>query len=91
MNELKEIEKMLKDAHGEITIKVNGLTPDIEGDFNQGGAFMIVLSAMMLLEMTKITDSWEETIVLINELHEIKPCEAVVHESKREKRKNDNR
>lgn len=86
MNELKEIEKMLKEANGEVTIKVKGLNPDIEGDFNQGGAFMIVMSAMTLLEMTKITDSWEETIVLINELHEITSCEVVVHESKREKK-----
>lgn len=86
MNELKEIEKMLKEANGEVTIKVKGLTPNIEGDFNEGGAFMIVMSAMALLEMTKITNSWEETIVLINELHEITSCEVVVHESKREKK-----
>ena len=82
MNELKEIEKMLKDANGEVTIKVKGLTPDIKGDFNQGGAFMIVMSAMMLLELTKITDSWEETIVLINELHEMISCEVVVNKKK---------
>ena len=87
MNDREKIKKMLEEANGEVTIKVKGLKPNIKGDFNRPGALMIVMSAMQLLEMTKITDSWEETILLINKLHEISSCEVVVHENKNEERK----
>lgn len=87
MNEREKIKKMLEGANGKVTIKVKGLNPEIEGDFNRPGALIIVMSAMSLLEMTEITDSWEKTIDLINKLHEISSCEVVVHENKCEERK----
>lgn len=87
MNDREKIKKMLEGTNGKVTIKVKGLNPEVKGDFNRPGALMIVMSAMQLLEMTRITDSWEETIDLINKLHEISSCKVVVHENKCEERK----
>ncbi len=50
MDELDELQKFLEEAHGEITIKVDGLVPSVTGTMNDGGLLLAAFACLKGLE-----------------------------------------
>lgn len=63
--------KLLDEANGEITIEVNGMETHIEGQMNKSGALMVAYEAIKSLEVQGFTESFQESIVLLDALQSI--------------------
>lgn len=63
--------KLLDEANGEITIEVNGMETHIEGQMNKSGALMVAYAAIKCLEVQGFTESFQESIVLLDSLQSV--------------------
>ena len=70
MNELEELQKFLEKAHGEITIKVDGLVPHVEGTINDSGMMMAAFACMKCIE-TRRGESFDDTVEMMKGLNSI--------------------
>ena len=70
MNELEELQKFLEKAHGEITIKVDGLVPHVEGTINDSGMKMAAFACMKCIE-TRGGGSFDDTVEMMKGLNDI--------------------
>ena len=66
-----ELTKHLHEANGKITIKVNGMESHAKGDMNRSGALMVAYVAIKCLEVKGFSDSFEETIELLEVLESV--------------------
>lgn len=70
MTEFDELEDFLNKAHGEITIKVDGMVPHVEGNLNDAGALMATFGLLKLVEETQCAD-FNELLEKFKALNEI--------------------
>lgn len=66
-----DLTKLLDEANGEITIEVNGMETHIEGQMNKSGALMVAYAAIKCLEVQGFTESFQESIVLLDSLQSV--------------------
>lgn len=70
MTEFDELEIFLNTAHGEITIKVDGMVPHVEGNLNDAGALMATFGLLKLVEETQCAN-FDELLEKFKALNEI--------------------
>lgn len=66
-----ELTKLLDEAKGEVTIKVNGMESHAKGDMNRSGALMVAYVAIKCLEVKGFSDCFEESIKIIEALESV--------------------
>lgn len=66
-----ELTEVLDDANGKVTIEVNGMESHVKGQMNRPGALMIAYTAIKSLEVKGFTESFEESIVLLDALKSV--------------------
>lgn len=51
MKEVDDLKEFLNKAHGEITIRVDGMAPHVEGTINDSGMMMAAFACMKSMEV----------------------------------------
>ena len=70
MKEVDDLKEFLNKAHGEITIKVDGMVPHISGTINDSGMMMAAFACMKTLE-TKRGNSFDDTVEMMKKLNAV--------------------
>lgn len=65
-----ELEDFLNSAHGELTITINGMVPNVKGKCNDAGAILAAFSGLKLLE-TQSGNDFEEVLSLMRDLQQV--------------------
>ena len=70
MKEVDDLIDFLNKAHGEITIKVDGMVPHVEGTINDSGMMMAAFACMKCIE-TRRCGSFDDTAEMMKGLNDI--------------------
>ena len=70
MKEVDDLKEFLNKAHGEITIKVDGMIPHVEGNINDSGMMMAAFACMKCIE-TRRGESFDDTVEMMKGLNSI--------------------
>lgn len=70
MKEVDDLIDFLNKAHGEITIKVDGMVPHVKGTINDSGMMMAAFACMKCIE-TKRGGSFDDTVEMMKDLNSI--------------------
>lgn len=70
MKEIDDLKDFLSKAHGEITIRVDGIAPHVEGTINDSGMMMAAFACMKCIE-SKRGGSFDETVEMMKGLNSI--------------------
>ena len=70
MKEVDDLKEFLNKAHGEITIKVDGMVPHVEGTINDSGMMMAAFACMKCIE-TRRGGSFDDTVEMMKGLNSI--------------------
>lgn len=69
MKEIDDLKDFLSKAHGEITIRVDGMAPHVEGTINDSGMMMAAFACMKSLEVRG--GSLDNTVEMMKGLNNI--------------------
>jgi hypothetical protein len=70
MKEIDYLKDFLSKAHGEITIRVDGIAPHVEGAINDSGMMMAAFACMKCIE-TRRGGSFDDTVEMMKGLNSI--------------------
>lgn len=70
MKEIDDLKDFLSKASGEITIKVDGMIPHVEGAINDSGMMMAAFACMKCIE-TRRGGSFDDTVEMMKGLNSI--------------------
>jgi hypothetical protein len=70
MKEVDDLKEFLNKAHGEITIKVDGMIPHVEGVINDSGMMMAAFACLKCIE-TRRGESFDDTVEMMKGLNSI--------------------
>lgn len=70
MKEIDDLKDFLSKAHGEITIRVDGMAPHVEGTINDSGMMMAAFACMKCIEVNR-GNSFDETVEMMKNLNSI--------------------
>ncbi len=70
MKEVDDLKDFLNKAHGEITIKVDGMIPHVEGTINDSGMIMASFACMKCIEVRR-GGSFDDTVETMKGLNDI--------------------
>lgn len=68
MKEIDDLKDFLSKAHGEITIRVDGMAPHVEGTINDSGMMMAAFACMKCIE-TRSGGSFDNTVEMFKGLN----------------------
>ena len=69
MKEIDDLKDFLSKAHGEITIRADGMAPHVEGTINDSGMMMAAFACMKSLEVRG--GSFDNTVEMMKGLNNI--------------------
>jgi len=70
MKEVYDLKDFLSKAHGEITIKVDGMVPHVSGKINDSGMMMAAFACMKCIEQRRV-GSFDDTVEMMKKLNAI--------------------
>ena len=70
MKEVDDLKDFLDKAHGEITIRVDGMIPHVEGAINDSGMMMAAFACMKCIEKRR-GGSFDDTVEMMKGLNSI--------------------
>lgn len=70
MKEVDDLKDFLSKAHGEITIRVDGMAPHVEGTINDSGMMMVAFACMKCIEARR-GGSFDDTVEMMKGLNSI--------------------
>ena len=70
MKEIDDLKDFLSKAYGEITIRVDGMAPHVEGTINDSGMMMAAFACMKSMEV-RGSGSFDDTVEMMKGLNNI--------------------